>query len=99
MRTSAAILGLSIAASVHAQQNPNPESPSSPAALEDIVVTAEKRSESLEKVPLSIVAYSAQALAETGVEPIGKIVIGTVKGDIHDIGKNLVSMIDRKSVV
>src|ERR1700675_5159759 len=26
-------------------------------------------------------------LAETGVEPIGKIVIGTVKGDIHDIGK------------
>lgn len=31
-------------------------------------------------------------LAETGVEQIGKIVIGTVKGDIHDIGKNLVSM-------
>src|SRR6202163_2674599 len=31
-------------------------------------------------------------LAEAGVEPIGKIVIGTVKGDIHDIGKNLVSM-------
>jgi methylmalonyl-CoA mutase cobalamin-binding domain/chain len=31
-------------------------------------------------------------LAETGVPPIGKIVIGTVKGDIHDIGKNLVSM-------
>jgi methylmalonyl-CoA mutase cobalamin-binding domain/chain len=31
-------------------------------------------------------------LAETGVEPIGKVVIGTVKGDIHDIGKNLVSM-------
>src|SRR6201988_2946218 len=31
-------------------------------------------------------------LAEPGVEPIGKIVIGTVKGDIHDIGKNLVSM-------
>ena len=31
-------------------------------------------------------------LAETGVEPIGSIVIGTVKGDIHDIGKNLVGM-------
>src|SRR3981081_240466 len=31
-------------------------------------------------------------LAERGVEPIGKIVIGTVKGDIHDIGKNLVSL-------
>lgn len=31
-------------------------------------------------------------LAETGVAPIGKVVIGTVKGDIHDIGKNLVGM-------
>ena len=31
-------------------------------------------------------------LAETGAEPIGKAVIGTVKGDIHDIGKNLVAM-------
>ena len=31
-------------------------------------------------------------LAETGAQPIGKMVIGTVKGDIHDIGKNLVSM-------
>ena len=31
-------------------------------------------------------------LAETGAPPMGKMVIGTVKGDIHDIGKNLVSM-------
>ncbi len=31
-------------------------------------------------------------LAETGAESVGKIVIGTVKGDIHDIGKNLVGM-------
>jgi len=31
-------------------------------------------------------------LAESGVEPKGKVVIGTVKGDLHDIGKNLVSM-------
>ena len=31
-------------------------------------------------------------LAETGVERVGKVVIGTVKGDIHDIGKNLVGM-------
>ena len=50
-------------------------------------------------------------LAETGAEPVGKMVIGTVKGDIHDIGKNLVGMMmegagfevidlgDRKSVV
>ena len=31
-------------------------------------------------------------LVDEGVEPIGKIVIGTVKGDLHDIGKNIVSM-------
>ena len=31
-------------------------------------------------------------LAETGAPRVGKVVIGTVKGDIHDIGKNLVAM-------
>ena len=32
------------------------------------------------------------ALAESGVQPIGKVLLGTVKGDLHDIGKNLVAM-------
>jgi 5-methyltetrahydrofolate--homocysteine methyltransferase len=32
------------------------------------------------------------SLVDSGVEPLGKIVIGTVKGDLHDIGKNLVVM-------
>jgi len=31
-------------------------------------------------------------LAETGVQPKGKVLIGTVQGDLHDIGKNLVAM-------
>lgn len=31
-------------------------------------------------------------LVESGVEPIGKVILGTVKGDLHDIGKNLVGM-------
>jgi corrinoid protein of di/trimethylamine methyltransferase len=31
-------------------------------------------------------------LSEIGYEPVGKAVIGTVKGDLHDIGKNLVAM-------
>lgn len=31
-------------------------------------------------------------LVETGVKNVGKVVIGTVKGDLHDIGKNLVRM-------
>lgn len=30
-------------------------------------------------------------LTATGAEPVGRVVIGTVKGDLHDIGKNLVS--------
>lgn len=33
-----------------------------------------------------------EKLMEAGVEPIGRVVIGTVKGDLHDIGKNLVIM-------
>ncbi len=32
-------------------------------------------------------------LAETGAKPVGTVVIGTVKGDLHDIGKNLVAML------
>jgi 5-methyltetrahydrofolate--homocysteine methyltransferase len=31
-------------------------------------------------------------LVEQGIEPIGKVAIGTVKGDLHDIGKSLVAM-------
>lgn len=31
-------------------------------------------------------------LAMTGVQPVGKVVLGTVKGDLHDIGKNIVGM-------
>jgi len=30
-------------------------------------------------------------LAERGAEPVGRVIIGTVKGDLHDIGKNLVA--------
>jgi 5-methyltetrahydrofolate--homocysteine methyltransferase len=32
-------------------------------------------------------------LVGSGVEPVGKFMIGTVKGDLHDIGKNLVGMV------
>ena len=34
----------------------------------------------------------APALAKAGVKPVGKFLIGTVQGDLHDIGKNLVAM-------
>ncbi len=32
-------------------------------------------------------------LAETNVKPVGKVIMGTVQGDLHDIGKNIVSML------
>ncbi|MBW1711161.1 MAG: corrinoid protein [Deltaproteobacteria bacterium] len=38
------------------------------------------------------IALLRPLLAELGVEPVGKVVIGTVKGDLHDIGKNLVGL-------
>lgn len=52
-------------------------------------------------VPEMLIAARAMAtgvevlkpyLAEEGAEPLGKAVIGTVRGDMHDIGKNLVRM-------
>lgn len=41
------------------------------------------------------VALLEPAFAAAGIKPLGKIVIGTVKGDIHDIGKNLVAIMLR----
>ena len=41
---------------------------------------------------LDPVGEARTLLIETGAPPSGKMVIGTVKGDIHDIGKNLVAM-------
>ena len=37
-------------------------------------------------------AILKKPLADTGCKPIGTLIIGTVKGDLHDIGKNLVAM-------
>ena len=37
-------------------------------------------------------AHIKPLLGESGIEPKGKVCIGTVKGDLHDIGKNLVGM-------
>lgn len=56
-----------------------------------------------EEIYLPEVLFSARAmkvgmevlqpvLASSGVKPIGKMVLGTVKGDVHDIGKNLVTV-------
>ena len=38
------------------------------------------------------IAVLEPLFAASGIKPVGKVVIGTVKGDLHDIGKNIVSM-------
>jgi len=40
----------------------------------------------------SAMEFLEPELAKAGVQPIGKLLIGTVAGDLHDIGKNLVAM-------
>ena len=42
-------------------------------------------------------AYIEPILSDSGVEPIGTVIMGTVKGDLHDIGKNLCIMMLRGS--
>ena len=65
----------------------------------DVVGRAFKKNEVY--VPEVLIAARAMKMAmeilepklvEAGIEPIGTIIVGTVKGDLHDIGKNLVCM-------
>lgn len=43
------------------------------------------------------VAVLTPYLADAGVKPLGKVIIGTVRGDVHDIGKNLVRIMMESS--
>ena len=40
-------------------------------------------------------AHIEPILSESGIEPVGKVIMGTVRGDLHDIGKNLCIMLLR----
>jgi 5-methyltetrahydrofolate--homocysteine methyltransferase len=42
-------------------------------------------------------AYIEPILSASGIDPLGKVIMGTVKGDLHDIGKNLCIMMLRGS--
>ena len=42
-------------------------------------------------------AHIEPILSASGIDPVGKVVMGTVKGDLHDIGKNLCIMMLRGS--
>ena len=69
--------------------------------LSDMMIVGEKFKNNEVFVPEVLVAARAMnaglsilepKLVEIGNEPVGKAVVGTVKGDLHDIGKNLVTM-------
>lgn len=69
--------------------------------LSGMMVVGEKFKKNEVFVPEVLVAERAMnvglailepKLIEIGNEPVGKAVVGTVKGDLHDIGKNLVTM-------
>ena len=70
---AACLIAPLVASAALAQQAPSNDAVSAPGVLEVIIVTAEKRSENLEQVPLSIVAYGAEALAETGVQDLSSL--------------------------
>ena len=52
--------------------------------IPEVLISARAMKSALEPLELELV--------KAGVEPIGKVMIGTVQGDLHDIGKNLVIM-------
>lgn len=68
------------------------------AGMEEIGARFKKNEIFIPEVLISAKAmHSGMAVLEphfekSGIKPIGKVVIGTVKGDLHDIGKNIVSM-------
>ena len=76
---------LTSAGSAAAQEAGTPPAPqAAPGALQEIVVTANRRSESKENVPIAIEAFSADQLAATGVTNVvdlGTITPGLVMGD------------------
>ena len=71
------------------------------ALVEGMVVVGDDFRDGILFVPEVLLAANAMKagmallepiLSASGIEPIARMVIGTVKGDIHDIGKNLVGM-------
>lgn len=83
------------------EENLDPKAILNEGLLSGMMIIGEKFKKNEVFVPEVLVAARAMnagltilepKLVEIGNEPVGKVVIGTVKGDLHDIGKNLVAM-------
>jgi len=70
--TALTVSGLG-ATAAHADQATPPKTPGAQTAVEEIIVTAQRREESLQKVPVAVTAYTAQALADMRVDSIRDI--------------------------
>lgn len=64
------------------------EAPHDTGALQEIVVTATKTAQDLNKVPISISAYTQESMDQRGIRNIGDIVTQTPGLDLHDQGSN-----------
>jgi len=82
-------------------ENVDPKSILNDGLLAGMMVIGEKFKNNEVFIPEVLIAARAMnaglavlepLLAEAGNEPVGRVVIGTVKGDMHDIGKNIVAM-------
>ncbi|MBS0377399.1 MAG: TonB-dependent receptor [Proteobacteria bacterium] len=71
--TAASGLVLALGQPALAQQAPPATAPQAAPQLEEVIVTAQKREENLEKVPLSVVAFSGATLEETGVQDFASL--------------------------
>jgi len=74
---SAAVLMVGVAPQLWAQQAPSTNtanaSTAGPAMLQEIVVTAEKRSETVQSTPLSVTAYSGAQLLAAGISDMSEV--------------------------
>src|SRR5580700_4175266 len=68
-----AALSALVFAPAGAQQAPASPAAHDPGALEEVIVTAQKREEDIQKVPLSVVAFSSAVLDETGVQDFASL--------------------------
>jgi iron complex outermembrane receptor protein len=65
--------GICVALPVHAQVAQQPSAANADVELEDIVVTAQKRAERLEDVPIAITSVSGDALAQSGITAVSQL--------------------------
>src|ERR1700726_1638965 len=88
------IVGASSCLATVASSNeaPGPTEPAASGALEEIVVTATRREESISKVPISITALSQEALDQRGIRDLTELVRFTPGVSIDTTGTNQISI-------